>query len=359
MLLAAMGAALSSFALAETIEFKNGTKIVGTIEKQEGGKVTINAELLGTLVVDASALVSAAASSPAAAAIPPSDVKQPVPVPAAAVATAPSAKPAKGDPSKPVWKRTFSVNGSYNTATYVQGPIPGAPAGFPTGAQVGLQGKQSTIMMNGSVLRATATEAITLAGSYGYAKYEPAGVVLDNWSGEFTFTRVLSPKNYILARSTYKVDHTAQIEHSFEQVVGYGIKVVETEATKLDFIPGLSEVHEKKGTAFDDQWILSAGFLERLEHHFNERVSLEQRFKYRVGVKDTEVWNINAYLGLNSAITKNVSLNVGATYTYDNTLGPFPGPLASGLGLPPALAAALRPAKKDQLQLTSGLEFNW
>jgi hypothetical protein len=306
--------------------------------------------------------VSAADSSPAAAAVPPTEVKAPSAVVNTPPPQAPSTPP-KGDPGKVTWKRSLSINGSYNSAAYVQGPIPGSPAALPIeGAALGLSGKQSSLQVTGMILRATPTLALTLTGSVGYAKYEPSGTVVDNWNSEFTFTRVLSPKTYVLARSTYKVDKIALIDHSFEQVVGYGFKVIDTERTKLDLIPGLSELNEKKGTAFDDEWILSAGFLENLEHAFNERVSLQQRFKYRVGLNDTEVWSVNASLGLNAALNEHVSMNVTLSYVYDNTLGPVSPSLASalaGFGLTPAQISALRPAKKDTLQLTSGLEFNW
>ena len=132
----------------------------------------------------------------------------------------------KTDPNKVTWKRSLSINGSYNSAAYVQGPIPGA-AGTATGLEgrsLGLSGKQQTVQINGMILRASPTEAITLTGSYGYADYEPAGKVVDNWNGEFTYTHILSPKTYVLARSTYKVDHIALIDHSFEQVAGYGLR---------------------------------------------------------------------------------------------------------------------------------------
>lgn len=359
LILLALAATFSAVAGAQIIELKNGTKLVGTIEKEEGGRIHINAELLGPVVVDAAAVVRTADIPAAAAAVPPSDVKQPVPMVAAAPAAA--TRP-KTDPTKPVWRRSLSLNGSYNTATYEQGAISGAPAGFPTGAQAGLQGKLSSLQVAASILRATPTEAYTLTGNYGYASYEPTGAVLDNWSGEFTYLHMLAPKRYVLARSTYKVDKITRVDHSFEQILGYGFKLVDTTPTKLDLIPGVSEVHERKGSKFDDDWIFSVGFLERLEHAFNERVSLEQRFKYRVGVNDTEVWAINSYLGLTSALTSKMSLTIGATYTYDNTLGPLPLTLASSLlarGLPPSLVAGLHPAKKDQLQLTSGVEFKW
>ena len=361
LLLAALAVASPGRAAeSHVIELKNGTKIVGSIEKQEGGKVYINADLLGQVVVDATALATTETPAEAATPAPSTAATPPVVV---APSGAPGAVP-KTDPNKVTWKRSLSINGSYNSAAYVQGPIPGA-AGTATGLEgrsLGLSGKQQTVQINGMILRASPTEAITLTGSYGYADYEPAGKVVDNWNGEFTYTHILSPKTYVLARSTYKVDHIALIDHSFEQVAGYGFKLMDTDRTKLDVIPGISEVNESKGTRFDDKWIFSAGFLENLDFAFNERVSLQERFKYRVGVVDTDVWGINSYLGINSALSEHISLNVGLTYTYDNTLGPvspLTAPTLLAIGLTPAEIAQLRPAKKDQIQLTTGIEFNF
>jgi hypothetical protein len=258
----------------------------------------------------------------------------------------------------------LSINGSYNSAAYVQGPIPGAnpAAGVPDGAAVGLQGKQSTVTFSGLLARVSPTDALTLNGSYSYAKYEPApSAVINSWSGEFTYTHVLSPRTYTLARSTYKVDKVALIDHSFEQVVGYGYKIYDSEQTKLDVIPGLSGVNEKRGTRYDDEWILSAGFLEHLEYAFNENVSLEQKFKYRVGIEHPKVWAIDTSLGLNAKVSEHVSFNVTAGYTYDDTLGPLPATLAPVFlsFLTPAEVALLRPAKKGQLQVTSGISYDW
>jgi hypothetical protein len=367
----AAAAALPLFAAEPSvIELKNGTKIVGSIQKQEGAKIYIDAELLGPLVVDASALAAApAASSPAAAAAaaaatPERAPAAPIPV-ASGAGTAPATPPAAH--GRVVWKRMMSVSGSYNSAAYEQGAVPGSPADAPLkGSELGLSGKQSTVQLNGMIMRATPTLAIALTGAYSYAKYEPAGRVLDAYSGELTVTRILSPKTYALSRSTYKVDQIALIDRSFEQVIGYGFKLVDTDRTKLDVIPGLSEVNEIKGTKYDRDWILSGGFLENCDFIFNERVTLHQRFKYRVGLSESEVWTINSYLGIESKLTEQLSLNVGLTYVYDNTLGPLPPSLIPAAmyalmnaGQDPNLAYALRPGNKAQLQLTTGLQFKW
>lgn len=354
----ALGAAVPMISAGEVIELTNGTKIIGTIQKQEGGKIYINADLVGPVVVDATKVVSSTKPDQTGA-VPASSVRQPVPV-----VEAPPPAPPKAEKDKVIWKRSLSVNGSYNSAAYVQGPIPGASAvaGVPNGADVGLQGKQSTVSFSGLIARVSPTDALTLTGSYTYAKYEPSpSAVINSWSGEFTHTHVLSPKTYTLARSTYKVDKVSLIDHSFEQVFGYGYKFYDTEQTKLDFIPGLSALNEKRGTHYDDDWIVSVGFLEHMEHAFNENVSIEQKFKYRVGVEHTKVWAIDTSLALNAKVSEHVTFNITAGYTYDNALGPLPATLAPIFlsFLTPAQVDQLRPAKKGQLQLTSGVTYEW
>ncbi len=348
---------LASAAEPRVIELKNGSKILGVIRKEDSGKLFIEAELLGSVVVDASSVVPAATSSRTT---PPVSVSSPQL--AAPPNGAPGAIP-KAAKDTVVWKRSISVNGSYSSAAFKQGQVPGAPPSLKLeGSSLGLSGRQKMIQVNGTIARVTALQAATLTGAYTYADYAPAGRVVDNWNSEATYTRMLSDNRYLLARSTYKVDEIALIDHSFEQVVGYGFKLIDTGRTQFDFIPGISEVNERKGTAFDERWILSVGFLENLEYAFNERVSLQQRLKYRVGLKDSEVWSINAFLGISSSLTDSVSLNIGLTYTYDNTLGPLSPSTAGSLqaaGLPVSLVRQLSPANKDQLQLSSGVQVKF
>jgi Protein of unknown function, DUF481 len=352
-----------------TVELANGTKLVGTVTKEENGKTYFHADLIGDLVLDTSAIVKRTENAPISVATLPPASTTPVPVVSEAPpAPAPSSS-APGAPSeaaaaqgKAFWKRIVSVNGSYTSASYTQGQIKGAPAGFPTGAQAGLQGAQSVLNMSATLIGATPTQSFSLTGSYGYANYQPAGTVVNNHGAEATYTYVLSPIDYLLTRATYKVDKPSNIEHAFEQVFGFGHKFIDTAQTHLDVIPGISMVNDSRGTVWDDKWILSAGFLEHLDYAFNERISLEQRFKYRVGVEHTQVWYTEGYLGLKAAITEHISFTTGATYTYDNTLGPVPPAVQAAFlaeGLPLSQIKLLQPANKDQLLITSGIEYNW
>ncbi|MBM3854321.1 MAG: DUF481 domain-containing protein [Verrucomicrobia bacterium] len=343
-----------------TLELTNGSKLVGTIIKEENGKIHFRADLVGDVVIDAAAITRRSGTE-ALAGPPPSIAPPPVPV-VPATAAAPVTPKAHGE--KVMWKRSLSISGSFNSASYEQGTIPGWPATLParTGAQAGLQGKQSTMQVTGTLVRMTPHNAFTLQGTYGHARFEPAGTVMNNHSAEGTYTQVFAPKWYWLTRATYKVDKISLIDHAFEQVLGVGHKVIDNKGTTLDLIPGISLVNDRKGTRWDDEWVTSVGVLENFEHPFSPTVSLQQRFKYRVGVNDSEVWAITAHLGLVSQITTHTSFNVGITYTNDNTLGPLPATLARSfvrIGLPPAVVDQLRPGNQERWMLTSGLGFNW
>lgn len=373
---------------SETLELANGTKLVGTVTKKEDGKIYFHADLVGDVVLDTSSVVSETPSAPppvASAPAPGAPTAPPPAAPAVAGGTAPQIVPAPAPstaaaaavtasapaaaeaaaaqaPGQVFWKRIVSVSGSYTSAAYTQGAIKGAPAGFPTGAQTGLQGTQSTLNVSATVVGATPYQSVTLTGSYGYANYQPSGTVVNNHSLEGTYTYMLSPKDYWLTRATYKVDLPAGIEHAFEDVVGFGHKFIDTDKAKLDLIPGISAVNDNRGTPYDNRWILSAGFLEHLDYNFSDKVSLEEHFKYRIGVSHTEDWAIDSYVGIKAQITKELSFNTGLTWTYDNTLGPVPPTVLAGLiaqGVPVSIVDELRPANKAQAQVTSGLEFDW
>ena len=258
----------------------------------------------------------------------------------------------------------LSINGSYNSATFDQGKISGIPANSPiqTGAQAGLQGQQSTLQVTGMMMALTPDQVLSLVGSYGYADYQPAGAVMNNHSAELTYEYLDSPSTFIFVRTTYKVDKVSLIDHSLEQILGYGWKIVNTSRTKFELVPGFSLVNVKDGSRYDDEWIPSAGILENFEYAFNPRVSLKQRFKYRDGLTHSQDWDVNAYLGLSFPIAEHLSFEMGATYNYDNTLGPLPATIARGFvnaGLPASVVSQLMPEKKDQLLITSGLEYTW
>jgi hypothetical protein len=273
------------------------------------------------------------------------------------VAQAESAK----NPNAPIWKRIFSISGNYSSASYRQGSFGnGIPAGLPSsGAELGLQGETSNYNMSATVLRITPQQLWEFNANYAKATYEPAGTVADAYSGTLKFTQILSDKNYWISQTFYSVDKISNIDHDFEQIFGYGFKIIDNEQTKFDLIPGVALTEFEKGSVYDGDWNIAVGFLERFEYHFNERVSMVQRLKYRVAVEETDNWNLLAEVSLKAALTDNIAVNLTAKYDYDNVLGPIPTNVLAGLGSLGALYSGFRPAEKGRLTLQSGVQFEF
>lgn len=349
-------AGLASLSTAATITLKNGTAIVGEVIKDDAEQVTIQADLIGQITVKRSDVANVAQSSTGAAAADSAVTRATAPEPVQV-----AKQEAERDPTKPFWKRTLSFSGSYSSANYDQGTLgAGIPPGLPdTGASLGLQGATSTFNISALVIRATPKQVFEFRGSYGNAEYEPAGQVVDNYSGEASLIQIFTPKTYALGSVSYKVDKIALIDHEFEQIIGYGYKAIDDDRVKLDLIPGIALSESKQGTQYDGDWIFSAGFLERFEYHFNERVSLIQRLKYRIGIEDSNVWKLNAEVKLKAGLTEHASVTVTGIYTYDNTLGPIPPTILNGLGSLGPYYSGFRPAEKGRLSLESGLEFDF
>lgn len=352
--------ALTSFsalvAPAATIKLKNGSVIVGAVMSETSETMVIKADLIGEISVARSDVESTVTDSPsstsAAASIKAATAPSPM-----EVAQAESAK----NPNAPVWKRIFSISGNYSSASYDQGPLgPGLPAGAPdSGAALGLQGKTSNYNMSATVLRITPEQLWEFNANYAKATYEPAGTVANAYSGTLKFTQILSSQNYWISQTFYSVDKISNIDHDFEQIFGYGFKIIDTEQTKFDLIPGIALTEFKKGSIYDGDWSIAAGFLERFEYHFNERVSMVQRLKYRVSVEETDNWNLLAEVSIKAALTDNIALNVTAKYDYDNVLGPIPTNVLAAYGNLGALYSGFRPAEKGRLTLQSGVQFEF
>lgn len=341
---------------ADVLRLTNGDILSGTIIKHEGGFVTIQGHLYGEVTVKESDIASSevgagasAATAGAAAAVPAGAAT--AAGGAVASATIPSAGSKPADAKKVMWSRTLTIGGSFVSAPYKQGVVPGTAPGV-TGAQLGQLGDQYSVQMSGAIIRATEKDAVSLEGSYTYADYEPyPAPVADTYSATLAWNHALSAKHYTVSRTSYMVDEVKNIDHSFYQIVGVGWKVIDTAATKLDIVPGLMLSHEKKNFIFDNQWEPGYGFLQNLTHAFNATMALEQRLTYRNLFEDAYYYTVDAYLGFKGMLSATVGVQVGLTYNYDN--GADRRAFIAGPGL------VFYPSNQGVLTLSSGLQFKF
>ncbi len=336
---------------ADTIRLKNGTVIEGTIIQDTGSQVKINADLIGDITVNRSDIDNASGVSKSAPVD--SAVKRVVAADPVKVAL----EEAKKSGGTGHWKRSLSINGNFNSANFRQGSL--GPGAGVTGADLGLQGVTYNYGLSAMIIRISpdARQTFEFRGNYNQAEYEPAGKVVDGYGAEASLLKIIGDRDdrYLFGNASYKVDKVANIEHEFEGLLGYGFKLIEDEKMRFDAGPGIAFSQFKKGSIHDNDLIVSAGFFERLEYKFNERVSLEQRLKARVGAEDTDAWKIDTEIKLRASLTENIGFSISGNYIYDNSLGPLPDTYLSAF----PTFGIYRPAKKGRLSIQSGVEFGF
>lgn len=352
----ALGVAVTGNALADSIRLKNGSALVGTVTKTEGGKIYFSDSILGALVLnEADVTVSKSGSTVAPT---PSEVagesataaSAPTAGPAISVAASAGSANFQGqakDPNKPVWTNSFSVGGSYNSALFEQGQLQNAPPGV-TGAALKLPGRTYGVQASLSFMRTTQTDAHSLDFAQTLSDSEPNGRIADNFSGVFAWNHKLTERTYTASRSSYTIDNVKNIDYSAIQLFGYGYKVVNTLQAKFDVIPGILLMREKKGNQYDGETIVGAGFAESFFYYFNPYAAFEQKMLYRRSIKDSDLYVFDAYIGFKGMLSANLGLTVGVSYVYDNTLGPLPAPYSFIIA-----------QKKDLIQTTYGLQYKF
>ena len=347
---------------ADTVTLKNGDTLTGKILERADGKVKFKGALFGELTLnesDIAAYTIADATTTAAtttkAATDPGTAPTTGAIASAMLTTSASSANRstfvgqEGAPEKPVWTRDITFGGSYVGPTFIQGQIPGAPAGT-TGATLGLPGRVLGIRATASFMRATHKAVQALDLKYAYTDFEPAGKQTDDYSATFMWNHKLSDRYYTVSRTSYSVDQVKNIDYSAIQLFGVGYKIIDTPRTKLDFVPGVLLMQEAKGNQFDDEFQYGAGFLQNLVYYFNEAASFEQRVLFRQSFSESEVYAVDAYVGFKGMLSAKLGMTVGLSYTYDNTLGPVSFPFGGG-------TVTLLAQEKDQLTITSGIQY--
>lgn len=357
-LLAFLTLCLASAGLhADVLYLKNGDILSGKVTGRADGKVTLKGTLFGEVVVNESDIASFKLGESAAAPVDPAAAAAHEAAPVA-VSTAPvasnvgSANPANfqghaSDPNKPVWSRSITFGGSYNSAPFEQGQIQGAPPGV-TGAAVKLPGRIQGLQAALTLVRTTQNDAHSLEAAYNYTDFQPTGRQVDNYNAAFAWNHKLSERTYTMSRTSYSVDQIKHVDYSAVQLLGFGYKVVNTQKTKFDVVPGIVVQKEKKGNRWDGDVQFGAGFMESFYYFFNQAAMFEHRLLYRQSIEESDIYALDAYAGFKGMLNPVLGLSVGVTYLYDNTLGPIPG-------YPPTVIAQ----KKDTLQLTSGIQIKF
>jgi putative salt-induced outer membrane protein YdiY len=134
--------------------------------------------------------------------------------------------------------------------------------------------------------------------------------------GFVQYNRLFSDRWYGYARVDGLHDAIADIEYRFTLSPGVGYYFIKNETTRLNAEVGPGFVYEKQGD--DTSGYFTVRLAERFEHKFNDRVRIWQSLEFLPQVDDFNNYILNAEIGVESALTKKLSLRAYLQDTYDN-----------------------------------------
>jgi putative salt-induced outer membrane protein YdiY len=184
------------------------------------------------------------------------------------------------------------------------------------------RGNSDTLLLNANVLAQKKWEQNELSlgadGSYGENDGEKN---VESVRGFGQYNRLFTDRFYGYGRVEAMHDAIADVEYRVTLSPGVGYYFIKNDRTKLSGEFGPSYVLEKLGSDTHDFFALR--FAEKFEHKLNDRARIWQSVEYLPQVDDFNNYLLVSELGVESGLTKQLSLRVYLQDTYDNE--PAPG----------------------------------
>jgi putative salt-induced outer membrane protein len=224
---------------------------------------------------------------------------------------------------------TLATAGTLTLSALAQS-APTAPAtptdtGWITSASFGLtlaEGNTDTMLTVGNLItsRKWGHNELDLGidGTYGETDGD---ISANNIHGFSQYNRLVTERAYGLLRVDALHDDISDVQHRVTLSPGVGYYLIKNTNTFLRVEAGPGFVLERVAGDNDSYVTLRLG--ERFEHTLNERVKLWQSVEWLPAVDDFGDYVLNAEIGLDTSLTKKLSLRTFVQDTYDST--PAPG----------------------------------
>jgi len=148
------------------------------------------------------------------------------------------------------------------------------------------------------------------------------------------YNRLFTERFFGLLRVDGVNDSIADVDYRITLSPGVGYYFIKNTNTFLRGEAGPGFVFEKVGGIEDNYVVLRIA--ERFETKFNDRVKLWQSIEFLPAVEDFSSYVINAEIGIDTSLTKKLSLRTFVQDTYDST--PSPGLKKNDVKLVAAIA---------------------
>ena len=323
------------------LHLKDGTVLIGEVVSKDAGKIRFRSQALGEITIAADDVLS---RGPAAAA----ELVATPPAPAGPVTTTP----------KGIWTRTIAAGAAWVGPPFTQGALAGGLPGL-TGAAMRLPGAQTSVQTTVTVTHTSPVDDGSLSGSYTYVDNQPTGRVTGATALDLQYSRLITKRMYVVSRSSFRRDTVRNIDNSFAELAGLGRKVIDTRRLRADVVLGGALLRENTNTRFDDTYQPQAGMMEVFALQLNPRAQFTHRATYRVGLRESTIWSLETYTGLQGALTSRLSIALGLTWNYDNILGDAVTRVPANALFSGSPALTLFANQKTFRQITSNLQFTF
>lgn len=134
------------------------------------------------------------------------------------------------------------------------------------------------------------------------------------------YNRMFSERAFGYLRLDGLHDGIADVDYRLTLSPGGGYYLIKNDKTRLSLEVGPGFIYEKQGADTVGYLTFRAG--ERFEHKFGERARLWQSVEWLPQVDHLKNYLLNAEIGVETALTKKLSLQVYAQDAYDNEPAP-------------------------------------
>ena len=201
------------------------------------------------------------------------------------------------------------------------GPTTDKKSGWITTASFGLslaKGNTDNLLVNGNLLssRKWKHHEVDLGtdGNYG----ETDGITsTENLHGFAQYNHLFTERFFGLLRVDALHDNIATVDYRITLSPGVGYYFIKNTNTFLRAEAGPGFVFERTGGVTDEYVTLRLA--ERFETKINDRVKLWQSVEWLPAVEDFSDYVLNAELGIDTSLTKKLSLRTYVQDTYDST----------------------------------------
>ena len=219
-----------------------------------------------------------------------------------------------------------------------QAPTPVTQPAWDTSAALGLtvtRGNSDTLLFTGNILTGKKWDQNELAFGADATYGENNSVKnAESLRGFGQYNRLFTERLYGYMRVEGLHDSIADIEYRLTLSPGVGYYFIKNETTRLSGEVGPGFIYEKQGE--NSRGYVTLRLAERFDHKLNDRAKIWQSVEILPQVDNFSNYIVNAELGVETSLTKKLSLRTYVQDTYDNE--PAPGREKNDLKLVAALA---------------------